>query len=129
MEKLLQKTNVVLLIDVGTLDRNQFEYILQNARCINENENNIIVNVNNNDSDTFGIVKWKLKQHIIVSSDIITYNLDNKFRKEDELQEINKLLPIINLPQYNEKRNMLDQLIYGEQIIQKKGSIQIKKSK
>ena len=129
LEKLLQKTNVVLLIDVGTLDRNQFEYILQNARCINENENNIIVNVNNNDSDTFGIVKWKLKQHIIVSSDIITYNLDNKFQKEDELQEINKLLPIINLPQYNEKRNMLDQLIYGEQIIQKKGKYSNKKIK
>lgn len=121
LEKLLMKKNIVVLFDVGTLDRNQFEYLLQNARYININGSNIIINVNNNDSDTFGIVKWKLKQHIIDSSDIITYNLDNKLKKDDELQEINKLLPVINLPQYNEKRNILDQLIYGEQIISKKG--------
>lgn len=121
MEKLLSKNNIVALFDVGTLDRNQFEYILQRARDINVNGNNIIINVNNNDSDTFGIVKWKLKQNIIDSSDIITYYLDNKLKKEDELQKINKLFPIINLPPCNEKRNILDQLIYGEQIIQKKG--------
>ena len=129
LEKLLLKKNIVVLFDVGTLDRNQFEYILQNARCINQNENNIIINVNNNDSDTFGIVKWKLKQHIIDSSDIISYNLDNKFKKDDELLEINKLFPIINLPPCNEKRNMLDQLIYGEQITQKKGKYSNKRIK
>ena len=81
MEKLLSKNNIVALFDVGTLDRNQFEYILQRARDINVNGNNIIINVNNNDSDTFGIVKWKLKQNIIDSSDIITYYLDNKLKK------------------------------------------------
>lgn len=121
LKSLLLKKNIVALFDVGTLERNQFEFVLQNARYINQNGNNIIINVNNNDSDTFGIVKWKLKQHIIDSSDIITYKLSNKFNKEDELQEINKLVPVINLPPYNEKRNMLDQLIYGEQIIKKKG--------
>ncbi|WP_418415284.1 hypothetical protein, partial [Blautia sp.] len=129
LEKLLSKNNIVALFDVGTLDRNQFEYILQRARDINVNGNNIIINVNNNDSDTFGIVKWKLKQNIIDSSDIITYYLDNKLKKEDELQKINKLFPIINLPPCNEKRNILDQLIYGEQIIQKKGKYSNKKIK
>lgn len=121
LEKLLLKKNIVALFDVGTLERNQFEYVLQNARYINQNGSNIIINVNNNDSDTLGIVKWKLRQHKIDSSDIIRYNLDNKFKKDDELQEINKRFPIINLPPYNEKRNMLDQLIYGEQKIQKRG--------
>ena len=129
LENLMQKRNIVILFDVGTLERNQFEFILQDARHINKNCNNIIIMVNNNDSDTFGIVKWKLQKQIIDSSDIIQYKLKNKFEKDNEIQTINKLYPIVSLPPINDQRNMLDQLIFGEQILQKKGKYSNKKIK
>lgn len=127
LEELLLSNHIVALFDVGTLERGQFEYILQNARNITANYNNIIINVNNNDSDTLGIVKWKLNQHIIDSSDIITYNLNNRFKAKDEMLQINKVYPLVNLPPYNEKRNILDQLIYAEQLLQKKGKYSSKR--
>ena len=124
LEKLINRKSIVALFDIGTFDREQFEFILQNAQLINQNHNNFIINVNYNDSDTLGIVKWKLKQNIIQSTDILTYFLPNKFTNKShvkELEQINNLLPAVNLPPYNESRTLLDQLIFTENILQKKG--------
>lgn len=124
LEKLLGKKGVVALFDIGTIGRKQFEYILQNARNINRNQSNFIINVNYNDSDTLGIVKWKLRQNIIQSTDILTYSLKNKFLnspQSEELTEINKLLPVVNLPPYTSDRTFLDQLIYTENMLERKG--------
>lgn len=124
LEKLIEKRGIVSLFDIGTIGREQFEYILQNAQKINICHSNFIINVNYNDSDKLGIVKWKLKQNIIQSTDILTYSLDNKFinnKKAKELKEINKLLPTVHLPPCTSKRTLLDQLIYAENLLKKKG--------
>lgn len=124
LEKLINRKGIVALFDIGTLGREQFEYVLQSAQIINKNQNNFIINVNHNDSDTFGIVKWKLKQNIIQSTDVLTYSLPNKFTdcsQGKELEQINKLLPVVNLPPYNRKRTLLDQLIFTENVLKKKG--------
>jgi len=129
LENLIVKKDIISLFDIGTIERDQFEYILQNAQKININHSNFIINVNYNDSDTLGIVKWKLKQNIIQSTDILTYTLDNKFvnnKKADELKEINKLLPTVSLPPYTFKRTLLDQLIYTEKLLKKKGKFSTK---
>lgn len=124
LEKLIEKRGIVSLFDIGTIGREQFEYILQSAQKININRSNFIINVNYNDSDTLGIVKWKLKQNIIQSTDILTYSLYNRFmnnKKTEELKEINKLLPTVHLPPCTFKRTLLDQLIYTENLLKKKG--------
>lgn len=124
LEKLIEKKGIISLFDIGTIGRGQFEYILQKAQTININRSNIIINVNYNDSDTLGIVKWKLKQNIIQTTDILTYSLNNKFidnKKAEELKKINKLLPTVHLPPCTSRRTLLDQLIYTENILKKKG--------
>ena len=129
LEKLINRKEIVALFDIGTLSREQFEFVLQNARIINRNQNNFVINVNHNDSDTLGIVKWKLKQNIIQSTDILTYSLSNKFidsSSTKELEQINKLLPVVNLPSYNKKRTLLDQLIFAENILKKDGKYSTK---
>lgn len=134
LEKLIQKKKIVALFDNGVLEREQFEYVLQNSTKINENENNLIININNNDSDTFGIVKLKLKQNRINATNIIKYELTNKFDYKNEIKEINKLLPIVNIPPYQKNQSILDQHVAAEEVIQKKGkysskNIKIKTSK
>lgn len=121
LNELISKNNVTALFDTGTLSREQFEFLLKNARLINNNASNFVVIVNLNDSDMLGIVKWKLKQNIIKSSDIISYTIKNKLQDTEdakEIKSINELLPVINLPPYNKDRTILDQLIYTESNLQ-----------
>ncbi len=122
--ELLKKENIVALFDIGTLDREQLEYILQSASDIKVNHNNIIINVNYHDSDTLGIVQLKLKHEIIQTSDILRYTLSNKLIDHSgvkELEKVNKLLPAVNIPPYKSRSTFLDQLLYSESILNKKG--------
>lgn len=121
---LIERNNIIVLFDTGTISREQFEFLLQNAKQINNNKNNFVIIVNLNDSDMLGIIKWKLKQSIIQRSDIKRYDLMNKMN-DKELKNINKLLPMLNLPPYNKKRNMLDQLLYTENELKIKGKFSI----
>lgn len=121
---LMERSNIIALFDIGSLNREQFELILKNAKKINSSMSNFIINVNLNDSDTLGMVKWKLKQNIIDSTDIYTYTLKNKlgyYDKYDEVALINELLPPIYLPPYSSNRTLLDQIMYAENLLQKKG--------
>lgn len=117
---LMECTNIVVLLDVGSLNREQFEIILKSAKKINLNKNNFVINVNINDSDTLGMVKWKLKQGIIDSADINSFNLNGKFLSNESVA-INKLFPPIYLPLYSEERTFLDQIIYAEKTLKKEG--------
>lgn len=124
LNMLISEKDCVALFDVGSLNRDQFEEILLNAKVIHENGSNFVINVNRNDGDTLGIVKWKLRQRIILPEDIVQYNLDSKLSDGGETHEvstINALLPIVNLPPYSADRTMLDQLIYAETQMNMKG--------
>lgn len=48
-------------------------------------------------------------------------NIKNKLSTDNEIPAINELLPAINLPTYNNKRTLLDQLVYVEKILKKRG--------
>ena len=114
---LLEKDNIVVLFDSGALSREQFEMILNHGDAINKRQSNYIIAINQNDGDTFGIVKWKLKQGLIKSTDVIKYEVSNRFSDSgptDEISRINNCLPVINIPVWDPKRTILDQLIYAE---------------
>lgn len=124
LDTLISEEDCVALFDVGALGRDQFEEILLNAASIHKNGSNFIINVNRNDGDMLGIVKWKLRQKIILPDDIVQYDLDNKLSENgaaNEISTINDLLPIVYLPPYNPKRTVLDQLIYAETLMKAKG--------
>ena len=72
---LLGHTDSVALFDVGSIRREQFEKILLSARDINKNRNNFIICVNINDSDSLGIIKWKLRLDTQLSDYIKKYSL------------------------------------------------------
>lgn len=118
---LLGRTDLVALFDVGSIRREQFEKILLSVRDINKNRNNFIICVNINDSDSLGIIKWKLRLDTQLSEYIKKYTISNKLSTDNEILAINKLLPPINLPTYNNKRTLLDQLVYVEKMLKKRG--------
>lgn len=129
--RLLKGKNTVVLLDIGAINRDQFEKILLCAESIHKNGCNFVVCINANDSDMHGIIKWKIKQNPYISNYILRYTLSNKFREDTEIDKINKLMPPINLPQYSHKRTLLDQLIYTEKMLKAKGqysSIRLKVS-
>lgn len=117
---LMEKANIVVLFDVGALSKEQFEIVLQDAKSINMNGNNFIVCLNNNDSDTLGVVKWKLRQGFIDDNDIISYEVHNKFDNNqgtNEIDEINSKYPKLHLPPYKKERTLVDQIMYAEDVL------------
>lgn len=120
---LLGRKDMVALLDSGTLIREQFEVILQNANVINKNSSNIILILNRSDSDAMGIIKWKLNKGLICAEDIISYNISNKLQETgcNEVKSINGLLPYIDLIPYTNQRTFLDQVIYVEEQLSKPG--------
>lgn len=120
LDSLLHSRGIVVLLDTNALTRDQLELIVTNCDLIKQNENNVIVAINKNDSDSFGLVKWKLRQGIIQDGDIIRYSIDNRFSL-DELTTINKYLPAIDLTVFLPDRTILDQLIYEESVSSKSG--------
>ena len=125
---LLESKNTVFLLDIGSINRDQFEKILSSAENINKNSCSIVICINANDSDMHGIIKWKIKQNSSIKNYLLSDTLNNKFQYT-EIAKINKLMPSVNLPQYSYKRTLLDQLIYTEKMLKAKGqysSIQLK---
>lgn len=119
--RLLGNKNTAVLLDIGSLNRDQFEKILLYSESIHKNESNFIICINANDSDINGIIKWKIRENPYINKFILRYTLSNKFKKETEIEKINMLLPPINLPLYSYKRTLLDQLIYAEKMLKAKG--------
>ena len=118
---LLECKNTVVLLDIGAINRDQFEKILLSAENVHKNGCNFVVCVNANDSDMHGIIKWKIKQNPYINNYLLRYTLSNKFQENTEIDKINKLMPPVNLPQYSHKRTLLDQLIYTEKMLKAKG--------
>ena len=118
---LLESKNTVVLLDIGAINRDQFEKILLSAEDIHKNGCNFVVCVNANDSDMHGIIKWKIKQAPYINNYLLRYTLSSKFQENTEIDKINKLMPPVNLPQYSHKRTLLDQLIYTEKVLKAKG--------
>lgn len=121
LDYLLNQTDLVILFDIGSIHRKQFENILLSAKNTNENRNNIVICVNTNDSDSLGIIRWKLNLNRQLSDYIEQYTIKNKLSNESEIPAINKLLPPINLPTYGNNRTLLDQLMYVEKILKTEG--------
>lgn len=120
LASLLSSKRIVVLFDTNALTRDQLETIVTSCDLIKNNENNIVIAVNKNDNDSFGLVKLKLHQGIIQDDDIVRYNIDNKLSL-DEMAEINNYLPAIDLTVYLPGRTILDQLIFEESISSKNG--------
>lgn len=127
LQELFTYLNTVVIFDVGSVSREQFETILENAKIINKNGNNFIICLNYNDNDANGVISYKLKTKRISSSDIIIYKLFNKFnttkkgtKNESEKDKINKLLPAANLPIYRGSFTILDHIIHAEDILDNK---------
>lgn len=117
VDELINKKDIVALFDIGTINRYQFEEILSKSKDIHDNGNNFIIALRNNDSDTLGIVKWKLREGIIEKTDILTYKLENKLvacGEYSELKSINDKLPKVGLPPYMKGKTFLDHLLQTE---------------
>lgn len=126
LQKLLTQESTAVLLDVGSLNRNQFEEIITNAQHIKNLKSNFIIAVNQSDGDFLGVVKWKTKQRIIAESDIIRYDVNNvlssqKEGNSSEQSRINALLPAVGLLPFGTKKTILDELIYAEKALSAKG--------
>lgn len=123
VDNILEKKEIIALFDAGTLSRSQFEKILCSSKKINENHSDFVIVLNSNDTDTYGLITWKLREGVIDPTDILSYTIKNKLEvsgDENELEKINVLMPKINLPVFEEKRTFLDQIEYASASLHRK---------
>lgn len=111
--EILKMKDTIILLDVGVLERDQFETILVNANKINKNHTSFVICLNNNDSDAHGILKWKANENPAILENICSYKLENKFLAQ-ETKKINQLLPYINLPPFYKDKTIMDNLLAAE---------------
>lgn len=111
--EILNMKDTVILLDVGVLERGQFETILINANKIHKNRTSFVICLNNNDSDSHGILKWKTNENPAILDNIEKYKLENKFSAQ-ETDNINKMLPYIDLPPFYKGKTIMDNLISAE---------------
>ncbi len=116
---LLNKENALIIFDIGVLTKEQIEKVLFNSKTINSNYTNIVIALNNNDSDILGIIKWKLDENAIQESDFIKYQLNNTL-SISETEQLNKLLPYCNFPAFKINHSILDNLSNAENIMKRK---------
>lgn len=117
-EKLIKKEDSILLFDIGVLDRDQFDEILNNIEKFHHNNLKIIINVSLNRSDMLGLVKLKLVNHEINEQYISKISIPNFFSKK-ELCTLNNLLPQINIPVFLENYSIIDNIIAIHKKMQK----------
>ena len=109
-EKLIKKENILILFDIGSLNREQFDYILNAISVLNKKNTKIIINLSFDRSDLLGLVKLKLINKEIDETYIKKIRIPNFF-DSNELFYLNKLLPQINIPVFFEKRSIVDNVI------------------
>ncbi|WP_294017043.1 SIR2 family protein [uncultured Treponema sp.] len=109
-KKLIEKKDCILLFDIGALNREQFDEILNKIETLHQNNLKIIMNVSLNRSDMLGLVKLKLVNHEINEKYISKIRIPNSFNRE-ELKNLNNLLPKINVPVFFEKYSIIDNII------------------
>lgn len=117
-EKLIKKEDSILLFDIGVLDRDQFDEILNNIEKFHHNNLKVIINVSLNRSDMLGMVKLKLVNHEINEQYISKISIPNFFSGK-EVRTLNNLLPQINIPVFLEKCSIIDNIIAIHKKMQK----------
>jgi hypothetical protein len=119
-KSLLDTKNSIMLFDVGSVTREQFEKILLSSDRISANSSCFIFMLSSNSSDLLGIVKLKLANNEITRENIKKEYFDNKL-DSNELEDINKKLPVVRIPAFIDDKTLLDNTIFIQRESLRKG--------
>jgi len=117
-ETLMKTENSILLFDIGSLERNQFDYILNSVAEIHKQNLKLIILLSYDRSDMFGLVKLKIINGEIDSKYIKTIGIKKSF-SHVETENINGLLPKVNIPVFFDRKTILDNVISIHQKMKK----------
>ena len=120
VNEIITKKNVISLFDINTISRQQLERILNNADLIHKNESSMAVMLSYNDSDSMGIVKFKLQNHEIKNENIEICRLPYKY-SEIELDNLNPKLTALDIPVFSRTDTIFGNLVSAEQKLLKNG--------
>lgn len=117
-EALMKTENSIILFDIGSLERNQFDYILNSVVAIHKQNLKIIVLLSYDRSDMFGLVKLKIINGEIDNKYIKTIGIKKNF-SHGEIETINELLPKVNIPVFFDRKSILDNVISNHKKMKK----------
>lgn len=126
VNSLINKQSVIVLFDVNVLTRVQLEKILLNAAKIHTNDSSFVIMLSYNDSDSMGIIKYKLKRNEFSSKDIVVANLHYKFGKSEVL-ELNPKLTALDIPVFTENDTIFGNVLIAESKSLKKGKYSLQR--
>lgn len=115
-QKLIEMKNAVLIFDTGTLNREQIDSLLLSSTTIYNNNSDIILALNAHDSDISGLIKLRTKESKLDYKNLIEYELSNQLNTK-ESNAINDLLPYVDLPIFEKKHSIIDNLIRASHIM------------
>lgn len=111
LERLLHKKNVIVCFDTTSISKDQIYFVKENIDLLATNGNNFVVCINRSDKNIISAIKR--------SSDvnrIYLYDLENKF-DEIETKELNQKLSVLTIPQFDERKTILDNLLIISEIV------------
>lgn len=117
VNELIAQSNIIALFDIRSIEREQFEQIVNKSKEIHKNNNNFIICISKNDSDTFGIVKWKIAQGLIENEDILIHEISDKLdpvKEKTAISQINEAYAKVDIPKNVAGYTFLDHILYSE---------------
>lgn len=118
---LLKKRSSIFLFDAGSINELQLKTIIEKAEELYNNNNTIFIVLNNDDSEIYSFIRYRMKTLIKPNEDyIVEHIIENKL-SENETSEINKSLPIVRIPSFLIKNTILDNLIRAEESMDEQG--------
>ena len=109
-DNLMMKKDALFLFDIGALTPEQFSHLLDSKDLLKKNNSKAIVALSIDKSDMLGIVKLKLINKEINEEGIRKFSIQKHF-DNDEINNINKLLPRVGIPVFLQRKTILDNVI------------------
>lgn len=112
---LLTKINSIFLFDTNSIDERQLKMLIEKSKELKSNNNTIFVVLNNDDNEIYSFIRYRMNKNIVSDKEIvINHYIENRLTMNETL-EINKLLPIAQIPSFLQKNTILDNLIRAEE--------------
>lgn len=110
LKSLIQKEKSILLFDSNVLDESQVRYIINNMDLIKKNNTVVVLAINSSDKEIINIISSVNKSNIRIDL------LKNKFLSK-EINALNSKLSLLNIPQFNESKSLLDNIITIDNVL------------
>lgn len=116
IHKILNVENTLILFDCKSINKDSIYDILRNTSSVAHKNNKVVIAINTSDKDIVSAIN-----NSTVDENVTIHELGSKL-SETECSDINKSLSVVELPKYNPKKSIIDNLVKMQKENEQRGN-------